>query len=86
MTGDPPRIVKDAACSSCGAPIVWAAHVRTRKPMPFDAEPVPGEVWRLAEQAGVLVAIHEPQGVLEGEAAHRPHWATCPHASSHRRR
>jgi len=74
------------ACTSCGAPIVWASHVRTGNTMPFDAQPVPGEVWRIAEQAGVLVAIHEPQGVLEGEDAYRPHWATCPNAAQHRRR
>jgi hypothetical protein len=75
-----------ATCSSCGATIIWAAHVRTRKAMPFDAEPVPGEVWRLAEDGDVLVAVHDPQGVLPGEDAYRPHWATCPHAATHRRR
>jgi hypothetical protein len=53
--------------------------------MPFDVLAVPGECWRLAEQGDVLVAIYEPQGVLPGENAYRPHWATCPNAASHRR-
>jgi hypothetical protein len=37
-TNQPPLEVT-ATCRSCGAPIVWATHVRTGKRAPLDASP-----------------------------------------------
>ena len=72
-------------CKSCGAPIIWAKTPKGKR-LPLDPEPVDnGNVILTTEGAVVLgVAVNEP------EYAHLDkyvsHFATCPSASSHRKR
>lgn len=76
-----------AACGSCGAPVVWALHVRTLKPAPIDAEPsADGNCVLHATGRYAIV----PGDVLEGMRRnliplHTNHFATCPNAEKHRR-
>ena len=78
-------------CKACGATILF---IRTPagKSMPVDFEPVP--YW---QKAGTREKIVTTNGEvlsceLEGDLntatglGFRPHWATCPHADSFRRR
>lgn len=71
-------------CSSCGAPIFWALS-SSGKRIPLNAEPYNvmanghyAVEWPNGPNAAPL-AIHRP-------AIHVTHFATCPNASSHRRR
>lgn len=63
-------------CRSCGAPIVWAT-TPSGKSMPLDEA---SETWWLLE-GGVAVGESRCRGVV----VHKSHFATCPHAESHRR-
>ena len=80
--------MKPTSCGSCGAPIVWAKTQRGER-MPIDAEP--------SDTGNVLLTGQPPQrraGVLSrgqaegaravGQRLHLSHFATCPHAGSHR--
>ena len=77
------RPAVSAECTSCGAPIVWALHERTAKPMPFDPEPAHGGTWSIRDRGGVLVAVHMPDAA--GGLGWVSHFATCPNADHHRR-
>lgn len=80
------------ACTSCGAPILWAWVGKTR--MPLDPEPV------AFEQAGLVAynprtgggrmlvnaeLAHVGEWKAGGVTVHRSHFATCPNAAHHRR-
>jgi hypothetical protein len=82
-------------CRSCGAPIVWAETEAGRR-MPVDADtdpdgnvlvvpdPVTGELVALIDSEAKPLAKRErtwPEGTR-----HRSHFATCPNASTHRKK
>lgn len=88
--------MKTAACSSCGAPILWAL-TKNEKRIPLDAQPL-GE--RTAKQRGVFmlvkrlddvplawpVQIDEPTSFVDlGLALYVSHFGSCPNAAKHRR-
>lgn len=78
-----------SACSSCGAPIVWAITAAGKR-MPLDPEPV-------APEGAILAAHRRADGALEvrhvtsslemwpDEHPARTHYATCPNADQHRK-
>lgn len=74
-------------CKSCGAAILWARHVETGKPSPFDAEPHDSGnalLWeRHPGQFTYRILGAQPE-VDSGGVLHVPHWATCPDAGSWR--
>lgn len=69
-------------CDSCGAEIRWVTTEGGR-PMPLDPAPHPN--------GNVVVGLRDRYRVLTGPqlpaegVAWRSHFATCPHASRHRR-
>ncbi len=70
-------------CESCAAEIRWVT-LESGRPMPLDPAPHPN--------GNIIVGIGGRYRVLDGSqlpaevAAWRSHFATCPHASRHRRR
>jgi len=69
-----------AACSSCGAEIVWAITMSGR-PTPCDAKPVKVLAW-----TGRMVdTVHGQAQEVEVKTAFVSHFATCPNAAKHRR-
>jgi hypothetical protein len=72
-----------AVCNSCGSPVIWV-HTGSGRLMPVDAEPV----------AGGNVEVTDGRAKVWGTAhawptdapRYRSHFATCPHASSWRRK
>lgn len=83
--------MKEAACRSCGAPIVWTVTMNGKR-MPVDLDPVgdvPGAMlFRVEEDPsnGDLIAtfIKSDQRYRE-EELYVSHFATCPQADQHRR-
>ncbi len=88
------RVVK---CKSCGASIVWI-KTQKGKNMPCDADAVEyqenykGKSTIVTEDGRVLkvTKIDRAGGglldpIIDGKG-YIPHWATCPHANSHRTR
>lgn len=75
-------------CKSCSAQIVWAQNPRTLKLMPIDAEPVKSGNIRLTERGqGLPTAEVVKADLAFGRTDLRlSHFATCPHAASHRRK
>ena len=84
-------------CKSCGAPIVWI-KTQNGKNMPCDADAVEyqenykGKSTIVTEDGRVLkvTKIDRAGGglldpIIDGKG-YIPHWATCPHANSHRTR
>jgi len=69
-----------AKCKSCGAEIVWA-KTRSGKNMPMDPKPE-----RLLVQVDREASGTASWPVVEVREVWRPHWATCPDATEHRRR
>jgi hypothetical protein len=75
-----------AACSSCGADIVWARTLNG-KAMPLDAQPnAAGAV--LLYSDGTCRVLKSPERLTGDHAEHRhdSHFSTCPNAAQHRRR
>lgn len=72
-----------ALCESCSAEIRWVT-LESGRPMPLDPAPHPN--------GNVIVGVGGRYRVLDGSqlpaevAAWRSHFATCPHASRHRKR
>jgi hypothetical protein len=69
-------------CASCGAPIIWRIHDRTRKRAPINAEPAAGGTIVLLP-GGTYYRVYTAQQL----AAARPrtllytnHFVTCPAA------
>lgn len=79
-------MTRPASCQSCGAAVLWATTSSGRL-MPVDAEPVPspgtGNV-SIEWSAGGVVPV--AQVVAPAPGLHKSHFATCPHADSHRRK
>jgi hypothetical protein len=71
-------------CTSCSAPILWAVTIND-KFMPVDAEPSPDGNVELIEEGRIRRAIVHTQPLLAPISLHKPHWATCPNASEHRK-
>lgn len=83
-----------AACSSCGAPILWATSVTTKRALPLDPEPVPaGTRGAFAIVLGVVKSwaygpralserIARQQGITVEDAAELVR-ETYPHHASH---
>ena len=72
-------------CSSCGAAVRW---VRTLagKSMPLDAEPHPQGNVALDETGEVATVLGKGSAEKFAQLPrYRSHFATCPHAASHRR-
>lgn len=71
------------ACSSCGAPIVWAI-TEAGKRVPLDAKPI-----RIAivARGNDGAEIREGDALVIGSGAngYQSHFATCPNAAAHRK-
>ena len=63
-----------ATCHSCGAGIVWVEMQDSHKPMPIDTDSIVKRVVMNAEQT---------KGAMRYTGT--SHFATCPHAKSHRK-
>lgn len=77
------------SCASCGARILWCVTPAGRR-IPVDADPVPGGNLRLAGQPGgttQATVAGAAVDLFDGDDGSRyvSHFATCPHASEHRR-
>lgn len=75
-----------ARCSSCGASIVWA-KTEAGRAMPLDAEPTDdGTIETIGNTCRVLSPIEA--AITRGETGrlYTSHFATCPHAATHRRK
>lgn len=73
------------SCTSCGAPIVWAVHWRTRNRMPLDEKIVTtGLRFRIdQDDAGQTIAFAVDRS--SDAPGLESHYATCPNAEHHRR-
>jgi hypothetical protein len=73
-------------CRSCGAPIKWA-EAASGKRIPFDLQPSssPIDRWIIVRERCLLCTQEYFEKNPDAER-YRPHWATCPHATKHRRR
>lgn len=71
------------ACSSCGAPIVWAI-TEAGKRVPLDAKPI-----RIAivarDNDGAEILDNGARVIARGENGYVSHFATCPNAAAHRK-
>jgi hypothetical protein len=73
-----------STCRSCGAEIRWAVSMSTGRRMPIDAEPTPdGNV--LLHPGGGATVLAAGVPVPVGRSRYTSHFATCPHANTHRR-
>jgi hypothetical protein len=80
------------ACRSCHAPIIWA-YTRTGI-MPLDAEPAPAGNIRVtwvgwppeATPSAHATILNREQAQDAGEPLYVSHFATCPQASTWRKR
>lgn len=87
-------------CRSCNAPIRFGLTAKAKR-MPLDLEPVNASLagWVITDAVGEMPALLRGlqvfdgrlrqatlEDVREGRELFRPHFATCPNASVHRRR
>jgi hypothetical protein len=82
-------VFQQVACSSCGAPVIWATTAAKGKPMPVDVAPADDGTVLLTARPGrsplaEVVAVGQ-DGLLAGEELRRSHFSTCPDADRHRR-
>lgn len=76
------------ACRSCGAEIFWATTAAGRA-MPIDPTPTPDGnviIQRRDGRIGATVLAAGAAPASPQEPRYTSHFATCPNASSHRRR
>lgn len=68
-------------CKSCGAPIIWVKTEKGRR-MPLDLIPEEDGTWEFNEATKIAhhVSYPQPSGTYR-----KSHFATCPHAASHRK-
>lgn len=94
MTTPTPPEYPRTQCTSCKAPIIFAATEHGQK-MPLDADPVDpatgGGNVKLVDRtdAGMLplaVVVKNPANLFGVKHVWRSHFATCPYAARHRRR
>lgn len=83
----------DGHCRSCGKPIRWAVHFVTRKRIPLDPQPVEDGNIGVVEWIENVTPPHTPLVVVgpHTNTAITPyryvsHFASCPHAATHRKR
>ena len=70
-----------STCRSCCKDIIWSETASGKK-IPIDPEPVPsGNI--MLECHGALATVVAPRPDVK---RHVSHFATCPNASSHRKR
>lgn len=72
-----------AACSACGAAILWVKHGTTFRRMPLDAAPVDAGHGRFAVVSGRAHAYTETDERLKRDR-YVSHFSTCPAADSFR--
>jgi hypothetical protein len=73
-----------AKCRSCGATIIWARHATTGNLAPLDAAPSP--IGTILIKNGVY-SVPDAQGrLLNPDALHTNHYATCPETAQWSRR
>lgn len=80
-------------CKSCGRPILWVRLASSRKPFPLDPDPSDrgnvevrrGRVNPGTLYARVLVAADAMRAQQDGVILYLSHFATCQHASQHRK-
>lgn len=77
-------------CKSCGAPIMWAETAKGHR-IPIDPEPVLGGNILLSHRdvepsLPPLATVFAHAFENSDEPTYKSHFATCPNASSHRRR
>lgn len=71
-----------AQCRSCGAPIRWVVIEKSGKRMPVDSEPsITGNIAVSGERASYVTPDANATPMR-----HLSHFATCPNATSHRKR
>lgn len=75
-------------CGSCGAPIVFAIHVRTLKRAPINGTPSPDGTIELIPREGMepLWRDLKPQQRFGKKNLRRSHFTDCPQADRWRRR
>jgi hypothetical protein len=92
--------VKISTCSSCQAAILWAISESSGSRFPLDAEPLrstrPGQpglfvLVKSLDDSPIAISTSRVLYGARSLRAHRPalyqsHFASCPNASSHRRR
>lgn len=69
-------MIRVGRCRSCDAYVVWM-RTNTGKSMPVDADSIDEDELERAEDGTPL---------FDAGLGHVSHFATCPHASEHRRR
>jgi hypothetical protein len=76
-----------ARCRSCGAPILWAVTEASGKRIPLDAEE-DGAAKEVPDGNLLIVDTRAGTPVVRVTAVgqHLSHFATCPQASTHRKK
>lgn len=79
-----------ATCRSCGAEVIWTVTAATGSRMPVDVQPTEdGNVVLAPDPKGPPIAYAAPVGALlieeDDGTRYTSHFATCPHADTHRR-
>lgn len=69
-------------CKTCGDRILFPRHIRTGKPHPVNADPVPGGGFQLHTMGGELVISKNRDTDAAGYVSH---FATCTTPEAHRR-
>lgn len=74
-----------STCRSCGAEVSWTRTAATGKAIPLDPHPVAdgNVIVDVATNRATVLAAGTPMPV--GVPRFISHFATCPHADSHRR-
>lgn len=73
-------------CRSCRAPIDWRVNLRTGRPAPIDADPVPdGDVLVMADGRHSVIGRADPTPPAD-MLRFKNHWSTCPDAKAWKKR
>lgn len=70
-------------CRSCGMPVLWLAHEKSRRLAPIDLVPVVDGNVHININRQVYSIVGKNRRV-PGDMGHTNHFATCPSADSHR--
>jgi hypothetical protein len=75
-----------ARCRSCNAEIRWARTAAKKRPIPLDLQPSPeGNVHLVGATAYMLNTEDAEQARRHHVELFVSHFATCPHATTHRK-